>query len=429
MLNTTSTYNLKVVLKETGLAADTLRAWERRYGLPTPQRSAGGHRLYSQRDIETIKWLIARQEEGLSISRAVDLWKEKIASGADPLADSVKPKLTPPSADTLEAVRREWISACMSFNEALAEQTLNQAFALYPLETVCTQVLQLGLREIGEMWYRDEVIVQQEHFASALAHRKLDSLIAAAPPPTRPQTLLIGCTPGERHFFSPQLLTLFMRRRGFPVVFLGEDVPLARFDETLQQVKPALVILSAQQLHTAGQLYIVAQHLSQSLIQVAYGGRIFNIRPELRQRIPAHFLGETIEDALQSIELLLSSPVPDSKAKAPSKHDAELATQFKFNRSMIDVYATTEASKMGFPLEYLYISIQHLDDNLESAILLGSLEALKFELDWVRGLMQQHQVDQSLLSPFLAMYAGSVKKAMGQFGQEIFDWLMKLANE
>jgi hypothetical protein len=44
---------------------------------PCPQRTAGGHRLYSQYDIETIKWLIARQAEGLSISRAVDLWNEQ----------------------------------------------------------------------------------------------------------------------------------------------------------------------------------------------------------------------------------------------------------------------------------------------------------------------------------------------------------------
>src|SRR5215213_9573916 len=86
MVSTTPAFNLKVVLNETGLAADTLRAWERRYGLPLPQRTAGGHRLYSQYDIETIKWLIARQAEGLSISRAVDLWNEQLASGTDPLA-------------------------------------------------------------------------------------------------------------------------------------------------------------------------------------------------------------------------------------------------------------------------------------------------------------------------------------------------------
>src|SRR5512135_2617634 len=86
MYSTTPAFNLKVVLKETGLGADTLRAWERRYGLPVPRRSAGGHRLYSQRDIETIKWLMQQQAEGLSISRAVESWNEQLASGLDPLA-------------------------------------------------------------------------------------------------------------------------------------------------------------------------------------------------------------------------------------------------------------------------------------------------------------------------------------------------------
>src|ERR1041384_8857923 len=89
MVSTAPAFTLKVVLKETGIPADTLRAWERRYALPVPQRSAGGHRLYSQRDIEPIKWLMKRQAEGLSISRAVDLCREQIASGLDPLAGSL----------------------------------------------------------------------------------------------------------------------------------------------------------------------------------------------------------------------------------------------------------------------------------------------------------------------------------------------------
>ena len=55
-ISQTPTYNIKVVLNQTGIAADTLRAWERRYGLPVPQRTQGGHRMYSERDIETIVW-------------------------------------------------------------------------------------------------------------------------------------------------------------------------------------------------------------------------------------------------------------------------------------------------------------------------------------------------------------------------------------
>src|SRR5215207_5160610 len=136
MYSTTPAFNLKVVLKETGLAADTLRAWERRYGLPVPQRSAGGHRLYSQRDIETIRWLMKRQAEGLSISRAVDLWNEQLASSVDPLtgfAQGTSPSTAAlpipfqPPDTTLDSLRARWVEACTGFSESTAEQTLNQA--------------------------------------------------------------------------------------------------------------------------------------------------------------------------------------------------------------------------------------------------------------------------------------------------------------
>ena len=78
-------YNLKAVVQETGIKPDTLRAWERRYGLPEPQRTASGHRLYTERDVATLKWLVARQDDGLTISRAVALWHELRRQGNDPL--------------------------------------------------------------------------------------------------------------------------------------------------------------------------------------------------------------------------------------------------------------------------------------------------------------------------------------------------------
>ena len=81
--NKTPAYNLKVVIQETGLKADTLRALVRRYGLPNPQRTAGGHRLYSQYDIEMIRWLMSRQEEGLRINLAIELWRKFEQAGRD----------------------------------------------------------------------------------------------------------------------------------------------------------------------------------------------------------------------------------------------------------------------------------------------------------------------------------------------------------
>jgi DNA-binding transcriptional MerR regulator len=112
----TPAYNLKVVIRETGLKADTLRAWERRYGLPNPQRTPGGHRLYSQYDIEMIKWLIERQKEGLRINRAVQLWQSFKQQDQDPLQMMPKSGTRQPatggellSGVTLDEIREQWI--------------------------------------------------------------------------------------------------------------------------------------------------------------------------------------------------------------------------------------------------------------------------------------------------------------------------------
>ncbi|MFL7868383.1 MAG: B12-binding domain-containing protein [Anaerolineales bacterium] len=427
-ISTTPTYNLKAVIKETGIAADTLRAWERRYGLPMPERTPGGHRLYSQHDIEIIKWLIAKQGEGLSISRAVDLWNELSASGQDPLPAAPASHLVTISSANLDLIRKQWLDACLLFDEDAAEQVLNQAFATHPLETVCVEVLQRGLHEIGEMWYRAEATVQQEHFTSALAQRRLDALIAAAPPPTRPYSILIGSTPDEQHIFIPLLLTLLLRRRGLKVVYLGANVPMQRFNETLLSVKPHLVILSAQQLQTANKLRETAAYLNASGGRVAYGGRIFNQVPELRKHIPAYFLGQSLTDAIQAVETLITSDISLEGITPVDDQAVKLSTSFIRNRPMIDMYALTETNKIGIPIEFGTIAIQQLGNNLTAALALGNIEALSLEMDWIKGLIRQHNPSVDSLDSFLAAYANSVDIAMGEEGQPISNWLLSQVN-
>jgi methanogenic corrinoid protein MtbC1 len=426
-ISTTPTYNLKVVLKETGIAADTLRAWERRYGLPMPERTPGGHRSYSQHDIEIIKWLMAKQSEGLSISHAVDLWNELTASGQDPLPAPVEQVISIPSAN-LDAVRQAWLDTCLDFNESAAEQVLNQAFALYPVETVCVEVIQRGLNAMGEMWYHAKATVQQEHFTSALAQRRLDALIAAAAPPTRPQTILIGCTTNEQHTFSPLLFALLLRRRGLRVVYLGANVPIQRFNETLQSVKPHLVILSAQLLQTANGLRETAEQLQVNQTRIAYAGRIFNLLPELRKRIPAHFLGGSIQEAIQSVETLLTSDTPLEYMEPITKQDMALSNSFRRSQPMIDLNTLTETIRIGIPLEFATIAIQQLGNNLASALSLGNLDSLRIEMDWIRGLLHEHDQQPESLGDFMSAYAKSVDTAMGEEGQPISDWLRNQVN-
>ena len=430
MVNTTPAFNLKVVLKETGIAADTLRAWERRYGLPMPQRSAGGHRLYSQRDIETIKWLMKRQEDGLSISRAVDLWNEQMASGTDPLADLVQttdtaaiPVPYQPSETLLDSLRAKWVEACLNFSESAAEQALNQAFSLFPVEAVCVDVLQKGLSEIGKHWYENRASVQQEHFASALAMRRLNALLSASPAPTRSQTVLVGCPPEELHTVTPLLLALLLRRRGLNVIYLGANVPVDQLTTTVQDTQANLVALVAQQLITAATLQQTAQALSSRGIPVAFGGRIFSIQTELSACIPGYFLGRDLTSALDQIDLLLNKKLklPSLKAASPSHvtaHDAFVA-----QRGQIELTLKKSIEHFSLAPSNVQTGIYFLGENIKAGLQLGDMSYVSAEVEWLKTLLQFHEAQPEQLIYFMQAYAAAVKKNLNGQGKLILEWL------
>lgn len=423
MYSTSPAFNLKAVLKQTGIAADTLRAWERRYGLPMPQRSPGGHRLYSQRDVETVKWLIKRQEAGLSISRAVDLWNEQIASGADPLAGSSPAAFSPAPSMSLENLRRDWLAACFKYDTVEAEQILNEAFAIHSVELICTEVIMRGLYEIGELWHKGVASVQQEHFASGLAMRRLEALISASPPPTRPETIITACPPDEWHVFPLLLVSLFLRRRGWNVVHLGAVVPIDRMEETVSQVQPNLIVLSSQTLITALSLRDMARALRERGFHSAFGGRVFNHLSMLAARIPGHFLGNSIESAIPTVESLITNPTALPDEAPVDAESVEVAGAFREHRSMIEKSLMDGLRSSGQAVDYLDTANRFLGNTLIASLELGDISYTSTEISWLTNLLIERNVSLSMLPLFLDAYAKSTRDVMGKDGQRIYDWL------
>lgn len=427
-ISQTPTYNIKVVLNKTGIAADTLRAWERRYGLPTPERTPGGHRLYSDRDIETIKWLIARQEEGLSISRAVDLWNEQIDSGSDPLADSVSTTpssltVSPVNDSTLVSLRMEWIKACTDFDEIAAEQVLNQAFSIFPIEAVCMDILQKGLSEVGDLWYENKLSVQQEHFASGLAMRRLDALLSAAPAPTKRETVLVGCPAQEWHTFTPLLLSLLLRRRGYKVIYLGANVPAERFTDTVKNVNADLVVLVSQQLISAATLQHTAHVLFNQNIPVAFGGRIFNLRPSIAEYIPGHFLGNELNTAINEIGQILQSKVQPGPSKAVTQGYVTARHAYTSRRTAIEASLKEMLQPLAISPDDIATGLYFLGNQIAAALQLGDMSHVSAELDWLKTLLQSHSTHPEQLVRFMDAYAQAVDKNINGQGKPIFEWL------
>jgi len=429
-ISQTPTYNIKVVLNQTGIAADTLRAWERRYGLPVPQRTQGGHRLYSDYDIETIKWLMDRQNEGLSISRAVDLWNEQIASGSDPLAGaaSVSPASSmavPPAApdSTLSTLRADWVSACSDFDEVAAEQILNQAFSLFPIEAVCTELIQKGMSDVGNLWYENKLSVQQEHFTSSLAMRRIDALLSAAPAPTRKDTIIVGCPADEWHTFTPLMISLFLRRRGFRIIYLGANVPADRFVETVKDTNANLVLLVAQQLVSAATLQGAANALANKNIPVAFGGRIFTLRPTLKDYIPGYFLGNEIDSAINEIEKVLNSKNLPKAVKTASQMHTVAHQAFISKRTKIEATLKEMLQPLAISPNEINTSIHFLGDHISAALQLGDVSHVSAEIDWLRMLLASHATNPEQLVGFMDFYAQAVDKNINGQGKPITDWL------
>jgi methanogenic corrinoid protein MtbC1 len=388
--------------------------------------------LYSQRDIETIKWLMKRQEDGLSISRAVDLWNEQMASGTDPLADLLPTKDAAsipvpykPSETPLDSLRAQWIEACLNFSESAAEQTLNQAFSLFPVEAVCIDVLQKGLSEIGERWYENRASVQQEHFASALAMRRLDTLLSASPAPTRNQTVLVACPPGEWHTFTPLLLALLLRRRGLHVIYLGANVPVDQLTSTVSDTQANLVALVAQQLITAASLQQIAQTLSSQGIPVTFGGRIFNMQTELHTCIPGYFLGPDLTSALDQIDLVLNKKLklPQPRVISPGYIAARGA--FTAKRGQVELTLKETIEQLSLAPNNVRTGVHFLGENITAGLQLGDMSYVSAEVEWLKTLLQFHEAQPEQLIYFMQAYAEAVEKNLDGHGKPILEWFAR----
>ncbi|MEZ4591164.1 MAG: MerR family transcriptional regulator [Chloroflexota bacterium] len=424
------TFNLKVVLSETGVKAHTVRAWEKKYGLPKPTRSKGGHRVYTQHDISIVKWLMARLEEGMTIRRAAELWQSMEEKGGDPLdyvgyqVDELNTIFE--KGQTLGEIRQAWINSCLKFDDASAEKYLTQAFALYPIKMVCLEILQKSMVQVGDHWFENKATAQQELFTSAKAIKRLSALLAGAPNPTRLGRLLVACPPGEEHVFSILLLSLLLRYQGWNVVYLGPNLPLAQLETTINAIEPNVVILAAQRLETAASLSKVTHLLAQMDVTSAFGGSIFNLIPSLRNHISGHFLGETIEGAVQVINKIMTFEPPMHIASPlPKKYEVALK-HYDSRQYLIDFDTRQALEKENIPFAHLEDTNDRLKKSILAALHLGDIDYIDPELALAQQLMNNYGIPREMQTKYLRAYHASSKIRLGADGQIVTDWLDKL---
>jgi hypothetical protein len=235
--------------------------------------------------------------------------------------------------------------------------------------------------------------------------------------------VLVGCPADEWHTFTPLLLALLLRRRGLNVIYLGANVPTQQFAGTVQTSKADLVVLVAQQLITAATLQQAAINLSSKNIQVAFGGRIFTIHPDLPASIPGHFLGHQLPVAVEQIESLLGRKLRQHSPKAASPAYVAAHQAFIAKRGQIELTFKQMLEPLLISPENIETGVQFLGENISAALQLGDLSHVSAELDWLQSLLQAYDAPPQQLIHFMVTYSEAVNKNINGQGKPIFEWL------
>lgn len=199
------------------VTANTLRAWERRFGYPRPQRSRGNHRLYTYAEVAALREALL---EGLSISSAVSVAREGLSTDVHAL-----------------------VRALGAFDAIRADHALEASLGLRSVERTVEEVLLPALREIHRREGSDDA---HWAYAASWAGDWLRRARRLSPPPSRGISIIVGDACGsDLDPSAAQLrsLELFCTRAGADVLTLPVEAP-GGLNDVVAAVQPDVVVMA-----------------------------------------------------------------------------------------------------------------------------------------------------------------------------------------
>lgn len=270
--------------RRTGVSVELLRAWEARYKLLRPRRSSGRFRLYSELDATRIRRMRSFLDAGLSAAQAARSVLHEEASAGHATAIPV---------GLLEELDR----ALVAFDEHGAHATLDRLFLSVVLERAIEDAVLPELRSIGDRWAAGQLTVAQEHFAANLIRGRLLGLARGWDQGRGPRAVL-ACLPGEWHDIGLICFGLVLRKRGWRILYLGQDTPLETVAYALRRSRAkALVALSIERRRFTAVAEELARIAERTIVAIAGAGAT----DEYARRVRAMHLGPDLVAAASQL--------------------------------------------------------------------------------------------------------------------------------
>ena len=257
-------FRIGAVARRTGVAVTTLRAWETRYGLLTPQRTEGGHRLYGEDDVDRVLAVLRLTAQGWAVSAAAravldgqepDRLRLVPGPGGPPDAAATTDVAAGPGGGPSAAaeagpttgagrVRADLAAAIAAYDGDAATGALDAALARLGVPRTLEDVVLPVLRDLGEGWREDPGLIAAEHFATNVLRPRLHRLLAGAHRAAAP-TCLAAAPEGEDHELGVLAAAAVAADTGFRVTYLGSRTPRAALERSAATLRPDVVLVGA----------------------------------------------------------------------------------------------------------------------------------------------------------------------------------------
>lgn len=238
-------HSIGVVADRTGLSVHQLRAWERRHRAVDPERTAGGHRLYTDEDLRRLELLAELTERGRRIGQLAGLPTGELASLLERDRESREPDGGEAGANgALAETRRAAVEAIETFDAERLEAVVRRSSLRHGLPVFVKQLVVPVLSEVGARWHAGELGVAQEHLASGVFSRALQHMLEGAASERAAPAIVVATPSGHRHEIGAMIAAAMAGSEGWRVIYLGADLPASEIARTAREVGARAVALS-----------------------------------------------------------------------------------------------------------------------------------------------------------------------------------------
>ncbi|SER45217.1 MerR family transcriptional regulator [Salipaludibacillus aurantiacus] len=284
-------YNIKAISTMLGIHPGTLRAWERRYKLIEPIRNDAGHRLYTDDQLNVLKWIVNKVNHGFTIGQAVELLDKQ------DVIETVNDETV--NNNQMDNIKEDILHSLLKFEERKANELLDYAFNVFSIEKVVIHILGSILIEVGDKWEKNEITIAHEHFSTSFLRTRIGMVFQHLPVNGLLPKVVTVCGPNEQHEIGLLIFNFYLRRRGYETVYLGAGIPGDDVIDAVREINPRMVIISCT----------LTEHLSDTLkltdglkeffpdLVVGLGGEALKNIPQSSKKFYESFLvGENEEE-------------------------------------------------------------------------------------------------------------------------------------